>query len=302
MGSIRDDRVFCDKTMTISKVGLIAGIGDALNARSFLTEYCRQKDIPRSSISIYTERYWWMFEGMGFTRGMRRHDFSGLIGFKNFGNYDMTPKYNLPKLDANIAKNAGIEYSFDVRTPFPDDFAQKPNVELPKRYVTINTGYGRCSGKAGNPAYVCIKSWPISHWERLVELLDVPVVQIGAGLSCTPVQGVAVNLIDKTTIRETAYILQHAVFHIDMEGGLPILMQHLGGRSVVLFGPTAIEQQGRSFNLNLRANTCTPCYEWGSNKYKLAMRKSELTCKAHCMTDLKSEYVAEQIYKNLLTN
>ena len=280
----------------ISKVGLIAGMGDALNARSFLVEYCKQKNIPRSQIAIYTERYWWMFEGMGFTRGLYRVDFRGLIGFKNFGNYDMTPKYNLPELDKHIAKNAGIQYSFEVRTPFPAGFAKKPNLALPLRYVTINTGYGRFSGKAGNAAYVCTKSWPISHWERLVKLLNVPVVQLGAGPSCEPVKG-AINLLDKTTINETAYILQHALFHIDMEGGLPILMQHVGGRSVVLFGPTAIENQGRSFNLNLRADTCTPCYEWGTNKYKLAMRKEELPCKAHCMRDLKPEYVAAQIYK-----
>lgn len=283
-------------SQTITKVGLIAGIGDALNARSFLVEYCRQKNIPRRNIAIYTERYWWMFDGMGFTRGFCRFDFRGLIGFKNFGNYDMSKTFETDKCDLCIAKNAGIDYSFDVRTPFPADFAKKPNITLPSRYVTINTGYGRFSGKAGNPAYVCTKSWPISHWERLVKLLDIPVVQIGAGASCEPVQG-ALNLIGKTTIHETAYILQHALFHIDMEGGLPILNQHLGGRSVVLFGPTAIENQGRSFNLNLRANTCTPCYEWGSNKYKLAMLKDKLTCKAHCMTDLKPEYVAEQINK-----
>lgn len=279
----------------ITKVGLIAGMGDALNARSFLVEYCRQKNIQRKRIAIYTERYWWMFEGLGFTRGMRRYDFRGLIGFKNFGNYDMKPIYNLPELDKNIAKNAGIDYSFEVRTPF-QDFGPL-GIDLPRRYITINTGYGRFSGKAGNCDYVCIKSWPIAYWERLVELLNVPVVQIGAGPSCTAVKGVALNLLDNTTIQETCTVLRGALFHIDMEGGLPILMQHLGGKSVVLFGPTAIENQGRSFNLNLRADTCEPCYEWGSNKNKLAMRKDELLCKAHCMTDLKPEYVAEQINK-----
>ena len=282
----------------ITKVGIIAGIGDALNARSFLVEYCRQKNIPPKSISIYTDRYWWVFEGLGFVRGFYRDHFRGLIGFKNFGNYDMPKNFETDKCDLCIAKNAGIDYSFDVRTPFPDDFAKKPNITLPKRYVTINTGYGRFSGKAGNPYYVSTKSWPVKHWEQLVKILDVPCVQIGAGLSCAPVSGVALNLIDKTSINESAYILKNALFHIDMEGGMPILMQHLGGRSVVLFGPTAIENQGRSFNLNLRANTCTPCYEWGTHKYKLAVLKDKLLCKAHCMSDLKPEYVAEQIYKN----
>lgn len=279
----------------ISKVGLIAGMGDALNARSFLVEYCKQKNIPRNKIAIYTENYWWMFEGMGFVRGARKYDFRGLIGFKNFGNYNMPKVFQTDKCDLCIAKNAGIDYSFDVRTPLP--IYEPINISLPSEYVTINTGYGRFSGKATNPAYVSTKSWPISYWEQLTSLLSIPVIQIGAGPSCKPVKNVFMNLLDKTNIYQTATILRGAKFHIDMEGGLPILMQHLGGKSVVLFGPTAIENQGRSFNLNLRAGTCTPCYEWGTHKYKLAMRKDELLCKAHCMTDLKPEYVAEQIDK-----
>lgn len=97
---------------------------------------------------------------------------------------------------------------------------------------------------------------------------------------------------------ETGTILRGALFHVDMEGGLPIFNQHLGGKSVVLFGPTAIENQGRSFNLNLRSGTCTPCYEWGTYKYKLAVKKEDLLCGGHCMKDLKPEYVVEQIYKN----
>lgn len=280
----------------ITKVGLIAGIGDALNARSFLVEYCKQKNYPRKNISIYTEKHWWMFEGLGFTRGLVRSSFRGLIGFKNFGNYNLEKKFDIEKLDECIAKNTGIEYSFDVRTPFqefgPVEF------ELPKKYITINTGYGEFSGKALDPRYVSIKSWPREHWNKLVELLDIPVIQIGKGPSCVPVKGTYLNLVNKTSMFETGTILRGALFHVDMEGGLPIFNQHLGGKSVVLFGPTAIENQGRSFNLNLRSGTCTPCYEWGTHKYKLAVKKEDLLCGGHCMKDLKPEYVVEQIYKN----
>ena len=279
----------------ISKVGLIAGMGDALNARSFLVEYCNQKDIPRSKISIYTEKYWWMFEGLGFTRGLYRHQFRGLTGFRNFGNYDLPKTIEMDKCDQCIAENAGIKFSFDVRTPFLD-FGPS-GIKLPEKYVTINTGHGDLSGRAIDPNYVCTKSWPIEYWHRLVELLDVPIVQIGKGISCKPVKGVYENLVNKTTIQQTGTILKNSVFHIDIEGGLAIFKQHLGGKSVVLFGPTAIENQGRSFNLNLRAGTCEPCYEWGTHKYNLCMLKSALLCGGHCMTDLKPEYVVEQIYK-----
>ena len=90
--------------------------------------------------------------------------------------------------------------------------------------------------------------------------------------------------------------MRKALFHIDMEGGLPILNQHLGKKSVVLFGATAIENQGRSFNLNLRANKCSPCYEWGDNKHKrLYYNKKELDCDIECMKALKPDYVIEKI-------
>lgn len=280
----------------ITKVGLIAGIGDALNARSFLVEYCNQKDIPRNQISVYTEKYKWMFEGMGFTMGAYRSQFMGLIGYKNFGNYNLPKTIDIDKCDECIAKNAGINYSFDIRTPFPD--FGPCGIKLPERFITINTGYGDLSGRSWDPNYVATKQWPIEYWNKLVSLLDIPVVQIGKGRSCQTVKGTALNLVEQTTMQQTGTILRKALFHIDMEGGLVIYNQHLGGKSVVLFGPTAIENQGRSFNLNLRADTCTPCYEWGTHKYNLCVRRDQLLCGAHCMKDLTPEYVAQQIYKH----
>lgn len=283
------------KERKITKACLTAGIGDALNARSFLVEYCKQKKIPRQEIGIYTEKYWWMFEGMGFGRILVRTRPLGLVAYRNFGKYDLPKIVDMDKCDECIAKNAGIDYSFEVRTPFrefgPSGF------QLPEKYITLNTGYGDLSGRATDPNYISTKQWPIEYWNELVKLLNVPAVQIGAGLSPKPVSGTFINLVNRTTMQQTATILRGALFHIDMEGGLVIYNQHLGGKSVVLFGPTAIENQGRSFNLNLRAGTCTPCYEWGTHKYNLCVLKSKLECGAHCMRDLKPEYVAEQIYK-----
>lgn len=280
----------------ITRASITAGIGDALNARSFLMEYCRQKRIPHKNIEIYTEKYWWMFEGLGFSRNTMRVRLYGLTPYRNFGKYDLPKIVDMDKCDECIAKNAGIKYTFDVRTPFPD-FGPS-GFELPERYVTLNTGYGELSGRALDPNFVSTKQWPIAYWNRLVELLNVPVIQIGGGLSPKPVHKVLMNLINRTTMQQAGTILRGALFHIDMEGGLVIYNQHLGGKSVVLFGPTAIENQGRSFNLNLRAGTCTPCYEWGTHKYELCVPKNKLECGAHCMKDLTPEYVAEQIYKH----
>lgn len=280
----------------ITKAILNYGMGDALNARTFLLNYCKQKKLPTSSISIYTLKYWWMFEGLGFRRSFDRNKFLRLVPYRNFGKYDLPKIYNDKKLDLCIAHNAGIQFNFDYIEFLPK--YEEPKISLPEKFITFNTGYGELSGKPHDLGYVCTKAWPIEYWQKLVDLLKIPCVQIGAGKSCNIVSNSTLNLVDKLNIKQSAEVMRRALFHIDIEGGLPILNQHLGGKSVVLFGPTAIEQQGRSFNLNLRANTCTPCYEWGTNDKSLAMLKKDLPCNAHCMIDLKPEYVVEEIYKN----
>ena len=271
-------------------------MGDALNARTFLLNYCKQKKLPTSSISIYTLKYWWMFEGLGFRRGLNRIDFRGLTPYRNFGKYNLLKQYTPEKLDLCIAKNAGIDFSFEFIELLPK--YKEPDIKLPERFITFNTGYGELSGKPHDLGYICTKAWPKEYWQKLIDLLNIDCVQIGAGPSCCIINNTSLNLVDKLNIKQSAEVMRKALFHIDIEGGLPILNQHLGGKSVVLFGPTAIEQQGRSFNLNLRANTCTPCYEWGTNDKSLAMLKKDLPCNAHCMKDLKPEYVVDQIYKN----
>lgn len=280
----------------ITKAIINYGMGDALNARAFLLNYCKQKGIRPESIQIYSPKYWWMFEGLGFRRGFNRIDFRGLTPYRNFGKYNLLKKYTLEKLDLCIARNAGIDFSFEFIELLPN--YKGPDIKLPEKFITFNTGYGELSGKPHDLGYVCTKAWPSEYWQKLVDLLKIPCVQIGAGKSCSIINNIALNLVDKLNIKQSAEVMRKALFHIDIEGGLPILNQHLGGRSVVLFGPTAIEQQGRSFNLNLRANTCTPCYEWGTNDKSLAMLKKDLPCNCHCMIDLKPEYVVEEIYKN----
>lgn len=278
----------------ITRASSICGMGDALNQMAFLIAYCKQKGIKTSDIAIYTEKYWWAFDGLGFKRGNSRADFRGLVAHRNFGFYDLPKIYTDRELDKAIAKNAGIDYSFEVCVPLPQ--FEPPKIDLPKRFITFNTGFGDLSGKPGNKDYVCLKSWPVEYWEEFIYKIGVPCVQIGAGPSCVPINGAALNLIDKLTIKESAEVMRKGLFHIDMEGGLSILNQHLGKKSVVLFGPTAIENQGRSFNLNIRSNVCSPCYEWGINRKKrLFEHKLVLDCAVKCMRAIKPSNVIEQI-------
>lgn len=284
-------------TKLITKAVLDAGMGDALNARAFLIEYCKQKNIPQNKIVVYTNKYLWMFEETNFIKGtLFNRSFTNLTPFNNFGKYDIPKLIKNDKNDLCIAKNAGIDFSFDTTHLLPK--YKNPSIKLPEKFITFNTGYGDLSGKSGNPAYMCTKAWPIEYWTKFVKLIGIPCVQVGSGLSCKVVEGTAKNLVNKLTIKESAEVMRKALFHVDIEGGLTALNQHLGKKSVVLFGPCAIENQGRSFNLNLRNTDCEPCYEWGTHKYGLCMLKEKVLCKAHCMTDLQPEYVVEQIYKS----
>lgn len=280
----------------ITKAGIIYGLGDALNARAFLLTYCKQKGYATNNITIYTDRYWFLFEKEGFKRELDRQKMRGLIGYRNFCNYDMPKSYDIPKLDKCIAKNAGIDFSFDTIVPL--NWKTHLDLVLPKKFVTVNNGYGRLSGNPLDPNIICTKAWSVEYWSELVLKIGVPCVQIGSGNSCFPIKHTVLNLVDKLTIQQSAEVMKRALFHIDIEGGLVILNQHIGKKSVVLFGSTAIENQGRSFNLNLRANYCEPCYEWGSNKYKLKMNRHALPCGARCMKELKPDYVIDQIYKH----
>lgn len=276
----------------ITQASMIYGMGDALNGRAFLVTYCKQKNISPASISIYTEKYWWMFEHLGFQRAERK--FLGLYPYRNFGKYDLRKFFKPEKLDECIAMNADIKYTFDVCVPLPK--WKEPDIKLPKRFITFNTGYGQFSGKPEDKNKVCIKAWPTEYWEDFVKKIGIPCVQIGGGPSCIAIPQAKLNLVDKLSIQESAEVMRKALFHVDIEGGLPILNQHLGKKSVVLFGPTAIQNQGRTFNLNLRADACMPCYEWGSNRYtNLYEDKNKLSCKVQCMKELKPDFVVNKI-------
>lgn len=280
----------------ITKAGIIYGLGDALNARAFLLTYCKQKNYPTKNITIYTDKYWFLFEKEGFRRELDRSKMRGLVGYKNFCNYDLPKKYDIMKCDECIAKNAGIDFSFDTIVPLNWD--TKIDLVLPKRFVTVNDGYGRLSGNPLDKNIICTKAWSVEYWSELVLKIGIPCIQIGSGDSCFPIKHTILNLVNKLTLQQSAEVMKRALFHIDIEGGLVYLNQHLGKKSVVLFGSSAPQNQGRSFNLNLRADYCEPCYEWGKNKYKLKMYKDALPCQARCMKELKPDYVIDQIYKN----
>lgn len=279
--------------MGIVYLGRGCGMGDNINARAFLLTYSEQKNIPTNQIKVLTP-FPELFEGDGFLINPRG-TYGRSILYRNFGFFINIPKkYNIIKCDECLAKNAGIDFSFDVIKPF-NWTRENLNFELPEKFVTVN--YGHDGNNRTDENRICIKMWSLDYWNELISKLNVPAVQIGKGKYCKEIKGTALNLVNKLSLKQSAEVLRRAMFHIDIEGGLVILNQHLGGKSVVLFGPCAIEDKGRSFNLNLRNSTCAPCYEWEHPKTQcLYMNKSALRCGNKCMLDLTPDYVIKKIH------
>ena len=271
------------KTAYISR-----GMGDSLNARDFLIAYCQQKNISQKDINVYTIHKE-IFEDTNFTlKNVDECKLDKLVCYANFGHFNLQKKYYSLKLDKCISLNAGINYCFDdiVKLNWSADIS---NIDLPKKFVTVNYG---CD-KNSNPELICKKLWLMDYWEKLVKLIGVDTVQIGAGQNTKDIKGVTLNLVNKLSLKQSAEIMKKALFHIDIEGGLVILGQHIGVKSVVLFA--------RKGNLNIRNTSCYACS--GSLNTKQQKNKplyvKKLDCDLRCVKDLKPEYVLEQIYYEL---
>lgn len=280
----------------ITTAYVMKGMGDALNTRDFLLNYCEQRRVNPSDITIYTLMHEGIFEGDGFRFGrIEGVDLSKLTYFGNFCTLDLKKSFVSKKYDETIAINASIDYSFENEKPLnweiPDMFG------LPDKFVTINYGHDNRT----NPNKICTKMWKIEYWEELVKKIGVPCVQIGGGWSCKEIKGVAKSFVNKLSLKQSVGVMKKALFHIDIEGGLVILGHHFGVKSAVLFGSTDPRQYARKGNLTIRNTNCPPCsgsVETKSKNLPVYISRERLFCRAKCMNDLKPDYVIGQIYKS----
>ena len=126
------------------------------------------------------------------------------------------------------------------------------------RYITLNNGNGDPQGIS------CVaKSWPQKYYEAFVERFhaaypEIEVVQIG-GADCMRVARTD-HVVCGESFDVVAEILRHAMFHLDIEGGLVHLATQLGTKCIVLFGPTPESYYGYEENINLKAGDCHECY------------------------------------------
>jgi SAM-dependent methyltransferase len=105
--------------------------------------------------------------------------------------------------------------------------------------------------------------WPREHWREFSRLLKqrhpaILLVQVG-GTHSWCLEGPDLCLLGKTSMTESTVILKHALLHVDGDSGLVHLRRQLGGKSVVLFGPTPESYVGYQQNTNIVAEKCGDC-------------------------------------------
>jgi hypothetical protein len=177
-------------------------------------------------------------------KGLNRKSLLGYSGAVNFGRDDWI--YLCPDINAlSIFKKTGL-------SPF--------------RYITIHDGYDT------NVTSGCrsTKQWSERNWRALVSEFkakhpELMIVQIG-GSNSEPIDGIDVNLIDKANFHHAAWLLKYAACHVDNESGLVRLAREMGGRAVVIFGPTDPNFFGFTENVNLHPHVCGNCF-WSTRDW-----------------------------------
>lgn len=163
-------------------------------------------------------------------------------------------------------------------------------------YITISNGYDEETKRQDRP--LATKVYPF-YADVVRELKasrpDITIVQLGTETS-TPIDGVDVNLIGKTKLKEAAGLLQHSALHIDNEGGLVHLAWALGTRSAVVFGPTLADYFGYESNINIAPLQCGSCW-WMEPTWMWSCVKGD--AQPSCMHTQPPSAVAQSILSAL---
>ncbi len=177
---------------------------------------------------------------------------------------------NLSRSDFSHAMS-GITYGGD-RMGIDVDAACLDKFGLAGRpYVTIHNGFDAEFQTAYGFANRSTKVY--AQFDDVVAVLrrrrpDLVIVQLGSKTS-RAVAGVDVQLVNKTSLADTAALLAGSTLHIDNESGLVHLAACVGTRSCVVFGPTPVGYFGYSQNVNIAPKECGGCWwvtkDWMTN-------------------------------------
>ena len=163
---------------------------------------------------------------------------------------------------------------------------------LGKRYITLNTGLNNEYIKKRNT-----REWPFVCWDELANSIkkcypDLIIVQVGLKIRDEDDIEADIHLNGKTNLPEIAAILKHSIVHIDYDGGLVHVNHIVGGISIVLMGPSSIENHAYPENIYVSNGECCGC-EWITSDWLSNCPKGYGYSK--CMSNIKVEKVMEAI-------
>lgn len=178
-----------------------------------------------------------------------------------------------------------------VQIPRPQEFVNAFAALGLNDYITVNTG----NGTAENDIAVA-KSWPIERFQSTVDMFrqrypHIKVAQIG--IPGEPIIKDADEYFMGEQFGLLAEILRHALFHLDIEGGLVHLASQIGTKCVVLFGPTQYEYFSYEKNINIRVGKCHGCYGLYLDTNHCARHMKEPECMYGITPELVMSYIDE---------
>lgn len=167
-------------------------------------------------------------------------------------------------------------------------------------FITIHNGFDT---KLSQTPKQSMKVYPLENFIKLVKLIkneypNIKIVQLGSKTSI-PIEGVDVNLIEKTNLETSFAYLNNSILHIDGDSGLVHARKFISNKkSIVLFGPTNIDFFKYEDNINIvsKSFSCANCWlkkdDWNFN----CVEGYESN---FCMKFIKPEDIFEQIKLNI---
>jgi hypothetical protein len=162
-------------------------------------------------------------------------------------------------------------------------------------YITVHNGYDPNMVVSNERATKCYPFFG-AVISRLRQLRgDIVFVQVGIHTS-ERIAEADLQLLGKTSLRETAGLIAGAILHLDNEGGLVHLARSLGTPSCVVFGPTSSRYFGYPDNINIDPLFCGGCW-WVKETWMNHCPRGFET--ARCMTEQPASAIVNAVVRFL---
>ncbi len=141
-----------------------------------------------------------------------------------------------------------------------------------------------------------LKRWPISHWQKLIELNPHKTFVVLAGRSDSFTAHLdsfknVINLTGKTTLLQSAAVIQNARAVVSNDTGLLHIAEQLGKSTIALMGPAPFGFPSRTKTVILEKKLkCRPCSKHGQGPCVNPQFQE-------CLRALTPELVSERLHQ-----